>query len=143
MTLRIRRGLGGDGKSYPSRPLSPRERLHVAQRVHQLRCAGGLTVEGVRAALAAEGITRSAGSIHADLHRWRCPSCSSADGAALPVTQLRACAARHLNVARGPSARQRPRDSGVRHPRGRSAPTVDRAQHGDSGATLRLCGGLG
>ena len=68
---------GGDGKSYLSRPLSAAERLHIAVQVHQLRCAGGLTVPGVRAALAAEGITRSAGSVHAALHRWCCARCSS------------------------------------------------------------------
>ena len=48
---RMRRGLGGDGKLYPSRALTAAERLHIARRVHQLRCAGGLTVQGVRAAL--------------------------------------------------------------------------------------------
>ena len=79
----MRRGLGGDGKAYPSRPLTATERLRIAQRVHQLHCADGLSVQGVRAALAAEGITRSAGSVHAALHRWRCPDCSSPDCAAL------------------------------------------------------------
>jgi hypothetical protein len=75
---------GRDGKAYPAHPLSEAGRVRIARRVHQLRCTGGLTVQGVRAALAAEGITRSAGSVHADLHRWRCTHCSSPDGAALP-----------------------------------------------------------
>lgn len=79
-----RTGRGVGGKYYPSRALTVAERLHIARRVHQLRCASGLTVEGVRAALAAEGITRSAGSVHAALHGWRCAHCSSPDGAAPP-----------------------------------------------------------
>jgi hypothetical protein len=79
-----RTGRSGDGKCYPARALTAAERLHIARRVHQLRCADGLSIEGVRAALAAEGITRSAGSVHAALHRWRCPDCIRPDGAALP-----------------------------------------------------------
>ena len=76
---------GGDGRAYPARPLSEAERLRIAQLVHQFRCRDGLSVQGVRAALVQQGITRSAGSIHAALHRWRCPDCcSSPGGAPLP-----------------------------------------------------------
>ena len=49
-------GRGGDGKCYPSRALTAAERLRIARRVHQLRCAGGLTVRGVRAAVLQEHI---------------------------------------------------------------------------------------
>jgi hypothetical protein len=82
LALMYRRG--GDGKSYPAHPLSEAERLRIARLVHQLRCTDGLPVRRVRAALAAAGITRSAGSVVADLHRWRCVHCSSPGGAPLP-----------------------------------------------------------
>lgn len=80
----MRYGLGRDGKAYPAHPLSEAERLHIARRVHQLHCTDGLSIEGVRAALADAGMQRSAGSVHTALHRWPCPDCSSPDGAALP-----------------------------------------------------------
>jgi hypothetical protein len=75
---------GGDGKSYPAHPLSEAERLRIARLTHRLRCTDGLPVRAVRAALAAAGVQRSAGSIVADLRRWRCTADCSSDGAPLP-----------------------------------------------------------
>ena len=69
------RSRGRDGKTYPAHQPSQAERLHVAGRVHKLRCVDGWSLEGVRAVLAEEGVTRSVGAIVSDLRRWHCEAC--------------------------------------------------------------------
>ena len=138
-----RTGRGVGGKYYPSRALTVAERLHIARRVHQLRCASGLTVEGVRAALAAEGITRSAGR-----STPRCTAGAARTAAAQTAQhrrgtmkpQPKACIALHLN---GSPRRRRVGVALTMGRRGGAAavpgthPTVDRAVQRSSGAVPR------
>ena len=70
--------LGLDGKRYPSRPLTQRERAYLIGRAHYLAHDEGLSVRQIAARLTDEtGLTRAVGTIAGYL-KYRCIKCSGA-----------------------------------------------------------------
>lgn len=67
---------GLDGKTYPSYRWRGEDLAHVIGRCHYLAHDEGLSVRQIVARLAAEGITRSVGSVSEYLSRNHCVGCS-------------------------------------------------------------------
>lgn len=62
-----------DGKVYLlDGQLPEAEWQRAVGLVHRYRCRDGLSYRAIVAALEAEGIRASVGSVHAWAHRWRC-----------------------------------------------------------------------
>jgi hypothetical protein len=71
--------LGIDGKRYPARSLSTRDRHGLIAHVHHLSHIQGLSIRQVQGALETQhGVVRSVGSISSYLSDWTCSDCSGA-----------------------------------------------------------------
>lgn len=67
---------GRDGRRYRATQPAPEERVRARRLVHQLVCAGGLSIRAAQAQMAEEhGVRRSRGALWEDLAYFECPRC--------------------------------------------------------------------
>jgi hypothetical protein len=78
-----------DGKLYPPHRRTAAEVAQLRALEHRLHCRMGLSIRKIQRAMAAEGIRRSTGMIHRDLHQYECPVCSSAPKPPDPAQKAR------------------------------------------------------
>jgi hypothetical protein len=70
---------GRDGRLYPARAATDRERDRAVYLIHRLRCEHLLSIRATAAKLREYGIFRSPGAVARDLKLYRCEGCRQAE----------------------------------------------------------------